>query len=299
MPAEPMNQVSARLTRVQQAVGKHVSALLVRGQLYFVDRDEIDLARERHGFGRADPEIGPPRYALFFTRDQRHAIFTDASADAVVHLARQQPERQADHSALVLEHALDRAVRFARVGRTEQRDALSGIRKRHPTSMPCATSSSQQERSDFGRPLPGAQRNAPPARSGSLHPQDRDVLGGCEQAPEVLRIGREQHGRHMAVGGLCGDERVDPVVSASPKSQRASQARLAFVSGSHFDGAQYAIHFCIAPGVAGRAFAENCCRSDDFARVGCQPSQPCTSVLGPAQERREASAVEHASRERS
>ena len=69
-------------------------------------------------------------------RAEASTIFADARAHAIVDFTRQQAQRQADHAAVVLEHALDGTVRLAGVGRTEQRDALGGIRQRHDPSMP-------------------------------------------------------------------------------------------------------------------------------------------------------------------
>ena len=48
--------------------------------------------------------------------------------DAVIDLARQEPERQPDDAAGVTEHALDREVRLAGVGRPEDGANLAGGR---------------------------------------------------------------------------------------------------------------------------------------------------------------------------
>ena len=113
---------------MQQPIGEDVTALVVGRELHFVHGYEIHLARERHGLGGAHPIVRTARHPLFFPRDQRDAVLTDAQADAVVHLARQQPQRQPQHAAFVLQHALHGAVRLAGIGRAEQRDALGGIR---------------------------------------------------------------------------------------------------------------------------------------------------------------------------
>jgi len=121
---------------VQQAIGEDVTAFVVRGELHLVDRHEVNLVGERHRFGRADPIIRAAWHAFLFSRDQRHAVFADTGGNAVVDLAGQQPQWQADHAAVMFEQTFYGAVRLTRVGRSEQRDTLSGIRQRHQTSMP-------------------------------------------------------------------------------------------------------------------------------------------------------------------
>jgi hypothetical protein len=132
--------------RAQQAIGEHVPAFVVRGQLHLVHGHEVHVAAQRHCFGGAHPVVGPARNALLFSRDQRHAVFAHARAHSIVNFARQQPQRQADHPAFVLEHPLDRAMGLAGVRRSQQRDALSGIRRRHRASMPRRAAPCQQRR---------------------------------------------------------------------------------------------------------------------------------------------------------
>jgi hypothetical protein len=59
-----------RPARVQQAVGEDVAALRVGGQLDLVDRQEIDLAGQRHGLDGADEELRVRRDDLLLAGDQ-------------------------------------------------------------------------------------------------------------------------------------------------------------------------------------------------------------------------------------
>ena len=54
MVAAPRSMVSERAARMQQAVGEDVAALGVGAELDLVDRQELDLAVERHRLDRAD-----------------------------------------------------------------------------------------------------------------------------------------------------------------------------------------------------------------------------------------------------
>ena len=74
---------------VQQTLGEHMPAFVVRRELDLIDRDEVGLHAGRHGLGRAHPILRVPRDALFLARDQRHTVSSDASSDAIVNLARQ------------------------------------------------------------------------------------------------------------------------------------------------------------------------------------------------------------------
>src|SRR5205814_1668848 len=91
-------------------------------ELDLVDRQELDRAVERHRFNRAN-EIGRVRgQDLLLPGDQRDSASTPQFDDPVVILPRQQAQREADHAALMIEHALDREVGLAGVGRPEDRD---------------------------------------------------------------------------------------------------------------------------------------------------------------------------------
>ena len=99
-----------------------MATLRIGAELDLVDREEIDGAVERHQFDRAD-EIGRVwRQDLFFAGDQCHRPGAAQLDDAIVIFAGKQPQRKPDHPAFVAEHALDREMRLAGIGRPEDRD---------------------------------------------------------------------------------------------------------------------------------------------------------------------------------
>ena len=108
--------------RVQQAVGEDVAALGIGAELDLVDGEELDLAVERHRLDRADEVARRRRHDLLLAGDQRHVARAPRLDDAVVDLARQQPQRQADHAGRMAEHALDRQMGLAGVGGAENGD---------------------------------------------------------------------------------------------------------------------------------------------------------------------------------
>ena len=116
---------------VQQAVGEGVSAVEVGGELDLVDGDEGEVEVARHRLDGADPVSGRARLDLLLAGDQRHGVDTDLVDDAIVDLARQQTQRQADHAGTVCQHALDGVMRLAGVGRPQhQRDTGGAVRPR-------------------------------------------------------------------------------------------------------------------------------------------------------------------------
>jgi len=59
------------------------------------------------------------RLDLLLARDQGDGFRSDLGDDAVIDLARQQAQRQADHARLVAQHALDGEMGLAGIGRAE------------------------------------------------------------------------------------------------------------------------------------------------------------------------------------
>ncbi len=104
---------------MENAIREDMPALRVAGELNLVDGKEVDIDIARHGFDGRDPETRTVGLDLLLARDQRHLVGADAVGDLVVDLACEEAERQADHAGVVTEHALDREVRFAGVGRAE------------------------------------------------------------------------------------------------------------------------------------------------------------------------------------
>lgn len=114
--------------RGEDARREDVGALIVRGELHLVDRDEVDVTARRHRFDGADPIRRTRGDPPLFARDERDPRLADARADLVVDLAREQTQRQADHARRVLEHALDRPMGLARVRPSEQRADRARVR---------------------------------------------------------------------------------------------------------------------------------------------------------------------------
>ena len=79
--------------------------------------EELDGAIERHRLDGADEIRGAVGHDLFFAGDQRHRVLALGFDHPVIDLARQQPQRQADHAGSVTEHALDGEMGFAGIGR--------------------------------------------------------------------------------------------------------------------------------------------------------------------------------------
>jgi hypothetical protein len=105
---------------VQQAIGEGVPPLVVGGELDLVDGHEVHVVLG-HRLDRAHPVTRPRRDALLLAGDQRHLLFAQARRHAVVDLAREQAQRQADHAAAMPKHLLDGAVGLAGVGGPEER----------------------------------------------------------------------------------------------------------------------------------------------------------------------------------
>ena len=83
-------------------------AIKIRDHLDFVDGDETRCDLARHRLDRGNPETWVFRLDLFLAGDERNLFLADFRDNALVYLARQQPERQADHPGIMTEHPLDR-----------------------------------------------------------------------------------------------------------------------------------------------------------------------------------------------
>ena len=95
--------------------------LVVGSELDLVDRQKGDVEIARHGFDGANPESRILRLDLLFAGDQRDRILSHAIGDLVVHLTREQPQRQADHAGGMGQHALDGEMGLAGIGGTQHR----------------------------------------------------------------------------------------------------------------------------------------------------------------------------------
>ena len=101
---------------VQKTVGENVAAFKVGGELHFVDGEKVDLNVVRHGLDGTDIVARFRRDDLLLASDQGGGVLAGALDHLVVHFARQQPQRQPDHSGFVAEHALHREMGLAGVG---------------------------------------------------------------------------------------------------------------------------------------------------------------------------------------
>ncbi len=104
---------------VQQTVGEDVAALAIGAELDLVDREEADRPIERHRLDRGNHVARVRRQDLLFAGDQGGRPSTLGDHDPIIDLTRQEAERTADHAGGVGQHAFDREVRLARIGRTE------------------------------------------------------------------------------------------------------------------------------------------------------------------------------------
>ena len=109
---------------VQDAVGEHVAAVFVLGELDLVDGDEVGAHIHRHRFHRADKIARGGRVDPLLAGQQRGSGITLGGDDTVIHFAREQAQGQADHAGTMREHPLDRIVGLAGIGGAE--DGLQG-----------------------------------------------------------------------------------------------------------------------------------------------------------------------------
>ncbi len=106
---------------MEQPVGEDVAALRVRSQLRLIEGDEGEVALHRHGFGGAQEPARVLRQDLLLAGDERHPVRALHRHHPVVDLARQKPEREADHPARMCRHPLDREISLAGVGGPKDR----------------------------------------------------------------------------------------------------------------------------------------------------------------------------------
>ena len=96
-----------------------MAAFGIGTKLDFVDSDEISPHAFGHRLDGADPILGARRHDPFFARDQRHDRRAANGNDLVIDLARQQTQRQTDHTGSVPQHTFDRVMGFTCVRRAK------------------------------------------------------------------------------------------------------------------------------------------------------------------------------------
>ncbi len=104
---------------VEQAVGKDVTPVEIGGCLDFVDGEKIGHHVGGHRFDRGHPVAGRLGHYALFAGDQSDSRFAHPLDDAVIDLAGQKAQRQADNARAIGQHALDGIVCFARIGGAE------------------------------------------------------------------------------------------------------------------------------------------------------------------------------------
>jgi hypothetical protein len=104
---------------VQNAIGEDVAAFEIGRDLDFVDGEKAHIKIARHRLDRRHPVARIFRLDLLFAGDERDRLDARTIRDLVVDLAREQPQRQADDAGRMPQHALDREMCLAGVGRPE------------------------------------------------------------------------------------------------------------------------------------------------------------------------------------
>ena len=101
---------------IEHAVREDVAPLEIGAELDLVNRQECDVEVARHGFDGRDPKTRVRRLDLLFAGDQGDGVLAGPVGHLVVDLARQQPQRQADHAGRMRQHALDGEMGLAGIG---------------------------------------------------------------------------------------------------------------------------------------------------------------------------------------
>lgn len=160
--------------KMQDAIGEDMAALEITGELHLVDRDEGSLGLARHRFDGADGKTRIGRRNLFFAGDQRHILRADLLHYPRIDLARQQPERQADHAGPVSDHALDGIMGLAGIGRPEHRGHTAPTQNHRLRSQSHESMQMRRVAPGKSRLLDGSQRT-----HGQLPPQTQGQISKC------------------------------------------------------------------------------------------------------------------------
>ena len=118
---------------VEHPVGEDMPPLRVGAQLRLVQSDEGEVALHRHALGGAQEPARVTRQDLLFAGDQRHLVGALQLHHPVVDLARQQPQRKADHARGMAAQPLHREMGLSRVGGPkDRRQRRTGERAHRP-----------------------------------------------------------------------------------------------------------------------------------------------------------------------
>ena len=159
-------------TRAQQTIGKHMPTLGIGAQLRLIQRHEAQLLVERHGFRGAQIPARIGRFDLLLAGDQRHPVRALHRADPVIHLARQQTQRKADHAGRMRGQPLDRQMGLAGVGGAKDGGDRGKVGhgavaqdRRIGAQLQAEPNAGLYRRRPFRFPLSGACAQRPGARS--------------------------------------------------------------------------------------------------------------------------------------
>jgi len=108
-----------------------MAALGISAKLRLVERDEAELAIERHRFSGAQEPARILRQDLLLAGNQRDRLGPLDPHHPVIDLARKQAQREADHARRMTAQPLDREVGLAGVGRTQNRYRRRRTRSTH------------------------------------------------------------------------------------------------------------------------------------------------------------------------
>ena len=96
-----------------------MAAIKIGGELNFVDSDKGRRDVARHRLNGCNPIFRAGRLDFFFARNERNGLWADAIDNALIDLARQKAQRQADEPGIMAQHPLDREMGLARIGRPQ------------------------------------------------------------------------------------------------------------------------------------------------------------------------------------
>src|ERR1700730_9089379 len=107
-----------------------MAAVEIGAKLNFIHRHESEVEVARHRLDGRDPVTRRFRLDLFLAGNERDSGGGGWFQRAVIDLAREQPERQADHPAGIGKHPLDGVMGLAGIGRPEQHVHAAGAVRR-------------------------------------------------------------------------------------------------------------------------------------------------------------------------
>ena len=151
--------------QIEQPVGEDMAPVEIGCELNFIHRHESKVEIARHRLDGRNPVARRFRLDFFLARDERDRVRTRLFHGAVIDLAREKPERQADHPARMGEHPLDRIMGLAGIGRPKQdRDTPGAVPQKWiwRPEMECSLVNRR------GR------------RIGHMRQRERLILSGCE-----------------------------------------------------------------------------------------------------------------------